>query len=531
MKKRLFLVLTLIFIGFSVFPADIISEFKNLRGSSTVAFKAIVIDIPKKTYFDIPNKTEFDVPNKTEFILLNPDYPVIPGDTYQVEYMSNHRSENIDTGSFSNFSRETLHFFIEADKSADLSIFGNINTRGLSFGELKVKVENIVRKAYPGSLPRLTIVSTGTFPILIKGEVKNPGFANAWGFSRLSDLIADKLTKYSSLRDIEIINIEGNSKTFDLFNAAIESDLTKNPRIKPGETIILHRYNREIYVKGEVRHPGSFQLLDGESLPDVIEKYCGGFTKLADTANLQIIHLNTQKGETDTVYPKKDSGVLSKIVLRDMDMIKIPSLIEKLPMVFFEGALGMKVGSTSPVSAKIPWAITKDQRISTAVQNLPAGSITPVSDLKNSFIIRQGNSDYIPVDLEKIIYNHNYSDDVVLKKGDRIIIPMKRFTVYVGGSVAHPSSVPYIAGKTYLEYVQMAGGFNIDEHVGSSVSIFDKNGNKYGKNRIIQPEDRIFAPRNSLNYYFNNKMGTYVGTTAALIALVVSFFSLQAQFQ
>lgn len=531
MKKRLFLVLTLILIGFSVFPVDIITEFKNLRGSSTLAFKAIIIDIPKKTFFDIPNKTEFDIPNKTEFILLNQDYPIIPGDTYQIAYMSNHRSENVNTGSFSNFTQENLHFFIEADKSADLSIFGNINTRGLSFGELKVKIENIVRKAYPGSLPRLTIISTGTFPILVKGEVKNPGYANAWGFSRLSDLISDKLTKYSSLRDVEVINMEGKSITFDLFNAAIESDLTKNPRIKPGDTIILHRYNREVYVKGEVRHPGSFQLLDGESLSDVIEKYCGGFTKLADTANLHIIRLNTQKVETNTVYPEKDNGDLSKIGLLDMDMIEIPSLIEKLPLVFFEGALGMKVGSTSHISAKIPWLITENQRISTAIQNLPAGSITPVSDLEHSFIIRKGQDNNIPVNLNKIIYLHNYSDDKVLKEGDRIIIPMKLYTVYVGGSVDNPSAVPYIAGKTYLEYIQRAGGFNIDEHIGSNVSIFDKDGNKHGKDRIIQPEDRIFAPRNSPNYYFNVKMGAYVGTTAALVALVVSFFSLQAQFQ
>jgi len=502
MKRGLALNLIFIFVSLSVFPADMISEFKTLRGSSTSALKAVKIDIP----------------NKTAFIMLNPGYPVTPGDTYQVSYLYN-------------LKQTSMPFFIEADGSADLSFFGKIQTSNMSFAELRVKIENIVLKAYPASLPRLTIKSTGKFPVLVKGEVKSPGYASAWGFSHLSDIITDKLTKYSSLRDVEIINPEGISKTFDLFQAAMESDLTKNPIVKPGDTIILHRYDREVYVKGEVRHQGSFQLLAEESLSDVIEKYCRGFTKLADTANLHIIRLNTQKGKTDTVYPETDGRDLSKIELRDMDMIEIPSFVEKLPLVFFEGALGMKVGSTSPVSAKIPWPITEDLRISTAVQDLPEGSLTPVSDLKNSFIIRQGKSDYIPVDLEKIIYNHDYSNDTVLKEGDRIIIPMKLFTVYVGGSVDNPSVVPYIAGKTYLEYIQMAGGFNRDEHIGNSVSIFDRNGNKHGKDRIIQPEDRIFAPRNSPEFYFNVKMGTYVGTTAAIVALVVSFFTLKAQFQ
>lgn len=82
----------------------------------------------------------------------------------------------------------------------------------MSFGELKVKAENIVLKAYPDSLPRLTIKSTGVFPVLVKGEVSRPGYAQGWGFSRLSDMIADRLTKYSSLRNVEIIAEDGSSK-------------------------------------------------------------------------------------------------------------------------------------------------------------------------------------------------------------------------------------------------------------------------------------------------------------------------------
>ncbi len=182
----------------------------------------------------------------------------------------------------------------------------------------------------------------------------------------------------------------------------------------------------------------------------------------------------------------------------------------------------MKVGTTSPVSARIPWPITKNQRISTALAGLPKGTITPVSDLARAFIIRKNTDEFIPVNLKKIVYEHNYSDDPSLQAGDRIVIPLKLFSVYVGGAVSSPGAMPYVAGKTYLEYVMMAGGFNTEEHAGDTVYIVDRDGHRYGKDRIIQPEDRIFAPKNSPIYIFNNTIGPIVSTTAAVISLTLT---------
>ncbi len=497
MKKLTACILLFILFCTHSFSEDLITNFKTLRGSSTAALAAVKMDIP----------------DKTAFVMLNPRYPVTPGDTYQVSYLYN-------------LKQTSLPFFIEADGSADLSFFGTVRTKGLTFRELKVKIENLVLKAYPDSLPRLIIKSTGAFPVLIKGEVSRPGFAQGWGLSRLSDLIAGRLTKYSSLRNVEIIDENGNSKSYDLFHAALTSDVTKNPIVKPGDTIVLHRYDREVYVKGEVRREGAFQLLEGEKLSDLIQVYCNGFTKLADKEKIHIIRLNTETGETQTLYITSESDDLPLISLRDMDLVEIPSRVSNLPVVFFEGALGMKTDSTSPVSARIPWPITKGQRISTALMSLPKGTITPVSDLERTFIIRKTTDEFIPVDLKKIIYENDFSDDIPLEEGDRIIIPLKLFTVYVGGSVSSPGAFPYIAGKKYIEYVMMAGGFNTEEHVGDYVVIMDRDGNKYGKNRVIQPEDKIFAPKNSPYYIFINRIGPIITTTSAVITLYTSLHDL-----
>ena len=492
MKRYTLVVLTFVIAAGFTYSADMVSQFKSLRGSSTAAIKAVKTDIP----------------NKTAFVMLNTNYPVTPGDTYQISYLYN-------------LKQTSLPFFIEGDGSADLSFFGTIQTKGLTFGELKVKVETLVLKAYPDSLPRLVIKSTGSFPVLVKGEVSKPGYALAWGFSRLSDLIGDRLTKYSSLRNVEIIDAKGVSTAYDLFHAALTSDMKKNPIVRPGDTIVIHPYDREIYVKGEVRREGAFQLLEGETLEDVINLYSDGLTKLADRGKIHVIRLNSQNGGTDTIYLKQ-SDSLSAYPLEDMDLVVVPSKAQNLPVVFFEGALGMKVGQTSPVSARIPWPITNDQRISTALLSLPQGSVTPVSDLERAFIIREKSSEFISVNLKKIFYEHDFSDDPSLQAGDRIVIPLKLFTVYVGGAVSSPGAYPYVAGKNFLEYVMMAGGFNTEEHMGDAVYILDRDGNRYGKERIIQPDDKIFAPKNSPIYIFNNTIGPIVTTTAAVLSLTLT---------
>ncbi len=470
-----------------------LEDLKKIRGSSNEVLKAARIEIP----------------NKTAYVMLNPDYPVTPGDTYTINYLYNLKAT-------------TLPFFIESDYTANLSFFGKINTKGMTFRQLRTNIENRALKAYPDSLPRLTIESTGAFPVLVAGEVKAPGFAHAWGFSRLSELLADRLTSYSSIRDVEMIYEDGRSEVYDLYQAALSADLTKNPVVPPGTKIIVHRLQREIFIRGEVHREGAFQILPSENLKTALDVYAGGCTNLAEPTQAYILRLLADNGSAGTIYADLTKLDTADIPLKNMDIIVVPSRAEKLPVVFFEGALFMKIGENSPVSARVPWPITSDQRISTALNNLPSGAITPVSDLERAFIIRRGSSKFSPVNLAKIYYDHDLSGDIALCEGDRIIIPPKYFTVMVGGAVHNPGPVPYVAGKKYLEYVQLAGGFNVEDTTGKRVVIIDRDGVRHGADRIIEPEDKIYIPKDSFNYWFTKRVGPIIGTTAAILGVILS---------
>lgn len=470
-----------------------IEDVRNLRGSSIEALKAAKVDIP----------------NRTAFVMLNPDYQVTPGDTYTIHYLYS-------------LKPTTLPFFVEADYTANLSFFGKIRVKGWSYGELRVQVEKLVLRAYPDSLPHLAIDSVGAFPVLVRGEVKAPGYAQAWGFSRLTDVLADRLTAYASIRDIEVIGETGASQRFDLYQAALTTDLTKNPILHPGDTVVVHRLQREVFVKGEVYRQGAFQILPGENLRTVLEQYAGGLTNLANSGNAYILRLLDADAATDTVYLDLSAADYGDLELRDMDVLVVPGRIETLPLVFFEGALFMKPGTASLVSTVLPWPITQDQRISTALASLPAGALTPVSDLERSFVIRKAGGATVPVDLYQIVYNHDLSGDLTLQEGDRIVIPTRFYSVVVGGGVTTPGPQPYIAGKTFLEYIQLAGGFDPELATGKGIRIVDRDGKRHKVDRVIQPEDKIYVPKNNPLYVFNRQIGPVLTTLAAVVALALN---------
>ncbi len=188
------------------------------------------------------------------------NYPISPGDVYQLNYRS----------ASGEVSREIT---VESDYTLNLNLFGKINTSTMSYSELKLKIEEIVSNAFPGSFPYLKIISVGMFQVLLKGEIEKTQFVTAWGLSRLSDIIKDHMGLYSSVREIGIISAEGNLRKYDIFKALHQGVIEENPFVKPGDTVLIYRRGREVVITGEIYKPGRYQLLEEEGLQELIADY------------------------------------------------------------------------------------------------------------------------------------------------------------------------------------------------------------------------------------------------------------------
>ncbi len=427
----------------------------------------------------------FETRQRLQLAISNEDYPVTPGDVYRLSFRQADTPVIID-------------LLVESNYTINMKVFGSMNAGGMTFTQLKPVVEKAVSVAYPRSMPSLSIYSLGIFQIYLKGETDQSQSIVAWGMSRLSDILQGKLESYSCLRNIKIISLKGVEKQYDLFQFQRLGLADQNPYVKPGDTILISGSERTIEIAGEIKHPGKYQLLRSEKLNDLVTFFGGGLTTSAETARVRI---DRASGETPrTFYIRLGEDANEQVALEDGDIITIPSKIAALPTVFFEGAVSPDAGqgSTSTQSAqnspvgynRISYSFRQGETLRSALIAVRK-SVSPMGNLSDAFLVREGIDEPIPIDLEALLSGVGPASEMPLCPLDRIIIPQMRFTVFVSGAVDKPGALTYAPGQTYQYYVTLAGGST--QETPERVSIVDSVGKARDPRDVIYPEDKIFV--------------------------------------
>ena len=83
-------------------------------------------------------------------------------------------------------------------------------------------------------------------------------------------------------------------------------------------------------------------------------------------------------------------------------------------------------------------------------------SIKPFADLENGYILRDSNA--IPVNMLKLLYKSDLSEDIKLEAFDRITIPIDKPVVFVTGAVNVPGIYPYNPRTDFIPVRQPGGG-------------------------------------------------------------------------
>jgi len=442
---------------------------------------------PEAIYRLVPLEAELSPEDRLLLAVSSKNYSVTPGDIYRLTFLL--ANEPV--------SNEIL---VESDYTLNLNIFGKVNAENMSFAELKPIVEKRIADAYPRSLPSLNIISVGIFQVLIKGEVPKTSYVTAWGLSRLSSVVQDHLGPYSSIREIGIISRDGILRKHDLFKALQLGIIAEDPYILPGDVIIVYRRDRKVEIRGEVYRPGEYQLLRNDGLRELINIYGRGFTNRADTSRIRLDRYSEERAQTS--YFDFSKGIPSSLELKDNDIVTIPVKSSSLPIVFFEGAV-----MPPPTEADV--VLTEAEAVGVEPYNrilhpfiegeslLDAllaimDSLATAADLSNAYLIREDSPKPIPINLERLIYEYDPTNDIALQPFDRVIIPSLRFTVSVLGSVDNAGIYPYVPQKTYSYYISLAGGVPPGEPT-DYITVLDVNDNPRNLEDVIQPEDRIIV--------------------------------------
>lgn len=284
---------------------------------------------------------------------------------------------------------------------------------------------------------------------------------------------------------------------------------------------------KTITIHGQVRNPGVYKYADNETLEDFVLQ-AGGLTDAASIVKVDVARRLKNPSATtapDTLaqtfsFALKDGFVIdgeTGFKLQPFDEVHVrtsPGYTRQQNIrvegeVNFEGtytlsmknqrlsdAIKMTGGLTTfayPQGARLERRITPEERLrmQTVLKmvNTQSGDSIDVSQLE------LGNTYYVGIHLDEALANPGSDADVVLREGDRIIVPEYNNTVKISGDVMFPNTVSYQAGKSVKYYINQAGGWG-NRAKKSHTYIIYMNGTvaRVGYGTKIEPGCEIVVP-------------------------------------
>ena len=436
------------------------------------------------------------------------EYMVTPGDVYTLAYAA---------------GGTAVSYVITVDSTYRIRVsnLGVISGAGKTFMRLKSEAEAVVSNNYPLSGVQLVLTQPAVFRVHLGGEVQVSGEVNAWGLSRLSSLAGDNLTAYASQRDVEITAAGGRSRTYDLFKARREGDLSEDPYLRPGDRIRFKRASRVAAVEGAVERPGRYQLLGGEHIRELIEYYGGGFTPVADRTRVEMVRMVGGRDISGEKVFLTERDIEDNYELENYDAVSVPEITGLRPVMFVEGAVGSGGEGGLMASNRDAVSFSRGETYASVVRR-NRGWFTAVSDTRNAYIIR--GEERIGINLNPMLYDAQYRGEMYVMENDTLVIPFRQYFVTVAGAVANPGRYPYIPDRDWEYYIGLAGGFVAGRNAGDRVVITGLDGRRMKKGEAVSPETTITASTNHTLYYFNQ----YAVIVTTVLTIISTIFSIQA---
>ena len=146
-------------------------------------------------------------------------------------------------------------------------------------------------------------------------------------------------------------------------------------------------------------------------------------------------------------------------------------------------------------------------------------------DITNSERIKKFQIDdtySVGIELDKAIANPGSDADIVLREGDRIVVPQYTGTVKINGEVMYPNTVGFVKGKKASYYIDQAGGFSNKAKRGQTYIIY-MNGMvaKVSHNAKPMPGCEIVVPAKATTKMSITETMT-IGTSVASIATMIA---------
>lgn len=339
--------------------------------------------------------------------------------------------------------------------------------------------------------------------------------------------------------------------------------------------------DRTITIHGEVQYPGVYRYAENETLEDFVLQ-AGGLKETAAMVNVFVSRrvVNPRATESDSIL-----GHSFSFALKDGFVIDGEAGFHLQPFdeVFVRKSPGYKEQQNVSVDGEVQFSgdytLTKqNERLSDLIKK--AGGVTNIAYVAGARLERKMNEAeriryeesvkmqrqqqeatmmeqalksgrsvteikaaataaeeklripetyFVGIELDKALENPGADEDIVLREGDRLVVPGMTSTVKISGEVMYPNTVGFVAGKKAKYYINQAGGYGNNAKKRKAYIIY-MNGDvaKIKSGTKVRPGCEIVVPQKSISRMTTAEtvtLGTGIASIATMIATLANILT------
>ena len=387
-------------------------------------------------------------------------------------------------------SQTEIHQRIGPDGSIQPAGSTKIFLKGMTLAQGRQAIQNKLSQFFsfrPDQIA-VTITTARTVSVSIYGEV---GVQGGFTLSALNTVFnalaaAGGPTEIGSLRNIQLSRA-GKSNTLDLYKYMTNPTVGLNYNLQNGDVLFVPVANKIVSIQGAVNRPMRYEMVDGETLKDLIN-YAGG---LAWNAYPNFVQIERVGDGGAVEYLEYDlSAVTSgsrKVDLHAGDVVRIKSSNQPV-----EEYISVNGAVYYPGDFNLEGNMTVAQAIEKAGGLKP--SVFPVAYIFRKDLTNPDKLEYIRIDLSA-------DGATALQRGDVLnVYDNTTYTnigeVRVSGAVKVPFTTAFDPTLSVHDLLTMAGGFT-DGAAYDNIEVFRMNISKKEEvkfERIVVEVDTEYNP-------------------------------------
>jgi protein involved in polysaccharide export with SLBB domain len=360
------------------------------------------------------------------------------------------------------YSQSQLEMTVNSDGFAFVKAVGPVQLSGRSIEQAQKELITRLAPYYnnlgaPGSAAstflQIRLGRIRTIRVTVLGEVTTPGTYNVSSLS--TALNALYLTggpnELGSFRQINVVRKNKVVATLDLYELLMNGTLTTDTRLQDNDIIQVNVYKKRVEIKGNVKRPGLYELLDNETISKVID-YSGGFTDNAYTERLKLLGLTAKERRIVDVR----SAEYDKYIPSNGDEITAEMLLPR-----FENMVTI----VGPVYRPGQYSLDQNKSLLQLVKSAEGLTGEAFTGRINVIRTREDLSvENISINLADMM--NGKVDDLLLRREDQVIIPSKfqlregAFIKIIGEVNQGPEvNLDYTSNLTLEDAIIRSGGF------------------------------------------------------------------------